>query len=273
MDTNEHLDSSEKSDELQKEKYLEKLKQFRLFDDTYARTYFRTHPELAEFVLRIITGIKDLTIDPSEYETQYDAKRLAGSRSLIMDVHAGDTHGKKYNLEVENRTASPERAEYHVAAMCVEHLKPGADFSDLPEIYIIFLCDTDSVGNGEAITPFSFRADNAPHASMNGRTHVIYVNGDYKDDGSDIAKLIHDFKCRNADDMYFENLAERTRYLKTDPKGVSEMCRIMDEMKKETVIEIALNLLKIGKNSYEEIANATGLTLDEVKKLAEQLAA
>lgn len=36
--------------------------------------------------------------------------------------------------------------------------------------------------------------------------------------------------------------------------------------------EIALNLLSLGAMSYEEIANATGLTLDDVKELAEQQA-
>lgn len=52
-------------------------------------------------MLRIITKLDDLEIDPTEYETQYDVKRLNGSRSLILDVHGGDKAGRKYDLEME----------------------------------------------------------------------------------------------------------------------------------------------------------------------------
>ena len=52
------------------------------------------------------------------------------------------------------------------------------------------------------------------------------------------------------------------------------MCRIMEELKDKVALErnrdIALRLISRGKMSFEEIAEATGLTLDEVKELAEK---
>lgn len=64
---------------------------------------------------------------------------------------------------------------------------------------------------------------------------------------------MHDFNCTKADDMNFELMANRTRYLKENPK------------------EVALRMLAAGKYALEEIANISGLSLDEVKKLkAEQ---
>ena len=41
---------------------------------------------------------------------------------------------------------------------------------------------------------------------------------------------MHDFLCSNPDDMHYDMLAERSRYFKENPKGVSEMCRTMEEM-------------------------------------------
>ena len=41
---------------------------------------------------------------------------------------------------------------------------------------------------------------------------------------SEIGKLMHDFNCTEADDMNFDLMAERTRYLKENPEGVNEMC-------------------------------------------------
>ena len=139
----------------------------------------------------------------------------------------------------------------------------------------------DSIGNGRAINQFTFRNDDKdedqdkiddPHASMKGKLHIIYVNGDYKDDKSEIGKLIHDFKCSNPDDMYYTNLAARSKYLKGDPKGVEEMCKIMDDLRKQTekakAVEIALKMLQTGKYTHEEIADMTGLLLNDVKVLA-----
>ena len=82
---------------------------------------------------------------------------------------------------------------------------------------------------------------------------------------------MHDFNCSKADDMNFEWMADRTRYLKESPKGVNEMCKIMEDMRSESLKEAALRMLAAGKYALEEIANISGLSLDEVKKLkAEQ---
>jgi len=90
---------------------------------------------------------------------------------------------------------------------------------------------------------------------------------------------MHDFNCTQASDMNFELMADRTRYLKENPKGVSEMCRIMEDMRneslkegikegiKEGMKEAALRMLAAGKYALEEIANISGLSLEEVNQL------
>ena len=56
--------------------------------------------------------------------------------------------------------------------------------------------------------------------------HILYVNGEYRGE-SDLGKLMRDFNRTKADDMNFELMADRTRYLKENPKGVSKMCMII----------------------------------------------
>ncbi len=50
------------------------------------------------------------------------------------------------------------------------------------------------------------------------------------------------------------------------------MCKPIEEMRvqerKETMIEIALRMLKTGKYTLEEIANISGISLEEVKTLS-----
>ena len=67
-------------------------------------------------------------------------------------------------------------------------------------------------------------------------THILYVNGEYRGD-SDLGKLMHDFDCTDAEDMYFDLLAEKTRYLKENPKGVNEMCKVMEDLRNESYAE------------------------------------
>lgn len=71
--------------------------------------------------------------------------------------------------------------------------------------------------------------------------------------------------------MNFKLMAEHTRYLKENAKGVDGMCKIMEEMRTEALEEgirkVVLRMLESGKYSVEEISNVSGLTPDEVEKL------
>ncbi len=75
--------------------------------------------------------------------------------------------------------------------------------------------------------------------------------------------------------MNFKLLADRTRYLKENPKGVSEMCKVIEDMRKEEREEATkaekqrtvFRMLADGTLALEKIAEYVGLSLDEVKKL------
>ncbi len=48
------------------------------------------------------------------------------------------------------------------------------------------------------------------------------------------------------------------------------MCKVMEDMRKDSLKEVALRMLAAGKYALEEIANISGLSLEEVKKLKEK---
>lgn len=64
---------------------------------------------------------------------------------------------------------------------------------------------------------------------------------------------------------------KKARYFKQYKEGVATMCKIMEDMKKEAGLnkakKTAVYLIKLGKLSLEEIAEATELSLDTVKEL------
>jgi len=256
---------------------LQRLRGLRPIDDDFMRCLFKDNIPLAELVLRIITKKPDLII--TDCETQKDMKRLAGARSVCVDAYGTDSTGKRYDLEVQrqDRGADPHRARYHASVMDIENLHSGQEFKELPDTYIIFILEKDFYGQGEAVYPIE-RINLATGKAFEDGEHILYVNGEYRGD-SDIGKLMHDFNCMRADDMNFELMAERTRYLKENPKGVQEMCKIMEDMRneslkegikkgiKEGMKETALRMLDAGKYALEEIVNISGLSLEEINQL------
>lgn len=268
---------------------LQRLQNLKPIHDDFMRCLFKDNIPLAEFVLRIITGKRDLII--TNCETQKDMKRLAGARSICLDAYGTDSTDKKYDLEIqrEEKGADPHRARYHSSVLDIENLHAGQEFSELPDTYTIFITEKDFYEKGEPVYPIE-RINLATGKSFDDGEHILYVNGAYRGE-SDIGKLMHDFNCTSADEMNFELMAERTRYLKENPKGVNEMCKIFEDLRKEALeegkeigltegkeigltegriekaIENAKSMLADGMLTLEKISEYAGLPLDEVKKL------
>ena len=266
---------TEESQKTEHEKILQIIKDYRPMDDEFMRELFRDDIPLTEYVLRIITGIKDLNVTQSE--TQFDLHSLTGSRSLRLDVLGTDSEGKKYNLEVQRSDAgaAPKRLRYHSSAIDIEILKSGEDFTELPETYVIFITENDVMGKGKLIYQYEWREEDG--SRLEDGAHIIFVNAAYdkENDDSELAKLMHDFRCSNASDMLTEPLANKTRKLKETPEGVDTMCKAIEEnnknVAKEKSKQIAINFLNMGLLSYEAIAKGTDLSVEEVEELAKAL--
>ena len=63
--------------------------------------------------------------------------------------------------------------------------------------------------------------------------YILYVNSAIRDEATELGRLMHDFHCKDADDMYSEILARRVRQLKESKKEVDDMCKEMDDIYKE----------------------------------------
>ena len=196
----------EKTEEQKREEYLRRLKELRPIDDDFMRELFRNNLPLAQMVLRIITGIDDLTIISEE--TQYGLKRLMGVRSICLDVLCKDKLGRLFNIEIQRDDdgADPHRARFNSASIDVENLKKNQKFKELPDTYVIFITEHDIFGEGKAVYRIE-RINTDTGKPFNDGEHIIYVNGVYEGD-SEIGRLMHDFRCSNADDMHYELLAE-----------------------------------------------------------------
>ena len=83
---------------------------------------------------------------------------------------------------------------------------------NLLETYVIFITEKD-VMNGMLPIYHINRVVEETGMPFDDETHILYVNGEYRDD-SPIGILMHDFSCTDPADMKYKVLAERARYFK-----------------------------------------------------------
>jgi predicted transposase/invertase (TIGR01784 family) len=105
------------------------------------------------------------------------------------------------------------------------------------------------------------------------------VNGAVRS-SSDIGKLVHDFLCRDAEQMYFDILKRQVNQFKNSEEGRRNMCKAVERLvergktegKRETMLATAKRMLKSGMLALKDIAKFSGLSLAEVKKLQASMA-
>ncbi|MDO4808080.1 MAG: hypothetical protein Q4A07_12640, partial [Coriobacteriales bacterium] len=209
-------------DEGRMERDLERLERFRVMDDTFMRQVFRGQLELAQHVLRIVTGLSDLELVAEE--TQRDLKRAAGSRAIALDVWGVDSTGAQYDMEVQTGSSlDPLRFRYHGSAMDVEALMPGNEFSGLPRRWVVVVLESDPDGPSTRHRHYRMREEHGE--ALEDGAHLLYVNAAWRGD-DELGSLMADFCEPDPDRIRDGMLRERVQYLKRDPEGVREMCRI-----------------------------------------------
>ena len=247
---------------------LQRLRGFRLLDDDFLTKCFEGDTASIELVLQIVLEKPDLKV--LDVRTQVFVENLL-NRSVRLDILATDSTGAKLNVEVQrsDKGAGRKRARYNSSMMDANLLKKGEDFDKLPETWVIFITENDVMGKGLPLYPVE-RCFLGTGERFEDGSHILYVNGAYRGD-TPIGKLMHDFSCTDAADMYYGTLADRVRFFKESKEGIEIMCRAMEDMRNQTLKEGAINsakrMLADGILTLEKIAEYAGLPLDEVKKL------
>ena len=87
---------------------------------------------------------------------------------------------------------------------------------------------------------------------MKDGSYILYVNGGYRGD-TEPGKLMHDFNCTSADEMIIKPLADKTKYYKEHQEGVTEMCRMLEQMREDSYDEGIAKGREIGVAEGREI--------------------
>ena len=210
----------------QHETYLSILKDLTIMDDIFMRNVLKDSA-CTEYILKVIMNQDDLKLEDQILQADY--KNLQG-RSSTLNCVALDKSGRKYNIEFQNADsgASLKRARYHGSLVDANTLKTGQVPNELPDTYIIFITENDTLGFNLPVCHINRTFEEAGQPCPD-QLHIIYVNSSFQDDTT-LGRLMHDLHCSDPHDMYSEILAQRVIELKETQKGVDIMCDKLNEL-------------------------------------------
>ena len=249
------------------EEDLKLLAGFTLLDDDFMTIVFDRNIGATELVLSIILGRDDMKVMEVVAQREYK-NPVTDGRSIKLDIYAKDADGKVYDIEVQNEDAGADvhRARFHSSMLDIKMLKTKQRFKEIHDSYVIFIIKNDYMKMGLAMYHVERIVQEAGTLFGDG-SHIIYVNGNYKNTGDPIGKLIHDLRCTSAVDMFYPERADPVRHFKETEGGRRQVCKAMEERidreRIETLFDIVNNLMKTMEITAEQAMTAMCISDDD----------
>ncbi len=268
-----------------KQRVLKIVAGMRLLDDDLMTLVFDKNAPATELLLNILFNRNDMKVKEVIAQREYK-NPVTGGRSIKLDVYAVDSTGKVYDIEVQraDHGANFHRARFRSSMIDTRLLKAGQDFAEMVDSYVIFITENDVIGKKLPMYHINRVIEETGEKFVDG-SHIIYVNGSYKNNDDPVGKLMHDFRCIVPDDMNYPLLAQNVRYFKEEG-GQARMCKAVEEYALENFAEgkeegreegrtesmeaTATKMLRDGF-SLENAAEYSGLSLERVKELSKLL--
>ncbi len=254
------------------------LEDMDLFDDDFMSKVFEHNIPATELLVQIILGDDSIRVQSVKAQVTLKGPKVNG-RSVRLDIVARDGNGRIFNVEVQRKMAgaSPQRARFHSSMIDARLLKQKEDFTSIAETYVIFICEGDRYQKGLPLYHVERTVQELEEPFCDG-SHIIYVNGRYKGDDA-IGKLIHDMKCKQADEFHYAPIAESVRYFKETEEGKSKMCEKVERYAKEyakecvdeTTAKLVKSLMESMDISFEDAIRALKINEKQAEELKEAI--
>lgn len=231
------------------------------------------NPELCKGLLE---RLLDIQIDHIEYPEEQKVIDISkDSKSVPLDVYLKDEKGTVYNVEIQTTHSKnlPKRTRYYAGMIDLNAIEKGADYSELPQSFVIFICTFDTFGKGRWRYTFENMCKEDNDIFLEDGTAKIFFNtdgteGNISEDTKNILKFIAN---NTAEDDFTEKLAQEVQKIKENKEWqVEYMTLLMREREKykEGITDgMAEGEIKGAVETYEEV----GFSFQEtVKRVAEK---
>ncbi|MBS4981375.1 MAG: Rpn family recombination-promoting nuclease/putative transposase [Lachnospiraceae bacterium] len=187
--------------------------------------------------------VLEMPIDRVEVSREKSIVYHPEYKGVRLDVYAKDEYRTHYNVEmqIEKKAAIGKRSRYYQSQMDMELLLTGEDYSELPDTYVIFICDFDPFGKEKYRYTFAMKCKESKETNLEDGRKILFLNTHGKNEGEVPKELVTFLKYVKADlagseeefhDPYVEQLQRFIRRIK-ESREMEERFMIFEEMLKE----------------------------------------
>ena len=194
-------------------------------------------------------------------------------KGVRLDVYGKNEHNTRYNVEMQvaKKAELGKRVRYYHGQIDMELLLSGSDYTELPEVYVIFICDFDPFGKKKYRYTFTKQCEEEPGAQLQDGCKSIFLSTRGENDREVPGELVSFLNFVKADlsesetdfeDDFVEKLQNTIRRIKSN-REMEERFMIFEEMlrderaegKAEAVLEMLLELMSNLGEIPDELRN------------------
>ena len=172
-------------------------------------------------------------------------------REIILDVLCILEDGAYMNIEVQKGSGNDDikRNRFYAASTTAAYTPKGTDFSDIPQVTILYITEYDALHNGQIITHVKrCMKTKEGYVPVDDGGDIFFANTVVKD-GSDKSELLQLFLRKDVfENAKFPKLSKAVKYFKETEGGLGEMCKTVEDYAKNYAKDYAEEREKIGRS-------------------------
>ena len=188
----------------------------------------------------LLERVLQIPIDHVEISKEKSIVYHPEYKGVRLDVYAKDENQTRYNVEmqVQKKPALGKRSRYYQSQMDMEMLLAGEDYAELPNTYVIFICDFDPFGEGKYQYTFQIACRESSKVDLEDGRTIVFLSTYGKNEGEvpkELVTLLHyiredvDGSEREFHDSYVERLQKFIHEVKSN-REMEERFMIFEEM-------------------------------------------
>ena len=149
----------------------------------------------------LLERVLEIPIDRVEVSREKSIVYHPEYKGVRLDVYAKDECQSHYNVEmqVKRKAALGKRSRYYQSQMDMELLLSGEDYSELPDTYVIFICDFDPFEEEKYRYTFKMNCKESGQTNLEDGRTIVFLNTHGKNESEVPKELVTFLKYVKAD--------------------------------------------------------------------------
>ncbi len=252
--------------------------------DDFMFSVIMRNPRFCRPFLERILGIKISRIEYPKSQETIDIS--ANAKSVRLDIYVEDGEETVYNIEMQTAGDRnlPKRTRYYQGMIDLNILEKGGNYKELKRSFVIFVCTFDLFGEGRHIYTFENRCIQRTELSLGDDTAKIILNtkGTVDDAAPELKRLLDFIDGKEPTDDFTRELDKAVQSVRENERWRLDYMTLQmhyqekyeqgyNEGDRKRAVSVATKMLQDGEMPLEKIALYSGLTLEQVLELEQEL--